>query len=271
VFPGDGGRDVHATFYPPRHPEVEGPPGERPPLVVIVHGGPTSSTSNALALGIQFWTTRGIAVVDVDHGGSSGYGRAYRERLRGRWGIVDVADCVAAARHLADAERVDRDRMAMKGGSAGGFTTLAALVFHDVFAAGLSRYGVADLELLAAETHKFESRYMDALVGPHPGARETYRERSPIHFLERLTAPVLLLQGRDDRVVPLDQAERLVETLEARGLPYAYVCYEGEGHGFRRAETIAHAASAELVFLGRVFGFTPADPPVALDIRHLRS
>jgi dipeptidyl aminopeptidase/acylaminoacyl peptidase len=267
TFPTTDGATAHALWYPPANPEYEGPPGERPPLVVMSHGGPTSSTPASLNLGVQFWTTRGIGVVDVDYRGSTGYGREYRRALDGRWGEVDVDDCVAAARYLVDRGDVDGGRLAIRGGSAGGFTTLCALTFRDVFAAGASLYGVADLAALAAETHKFESRYLDRLVGPWPEAADRYRERSPLHSAERLSCPVILLQGAEDKVVPPAQAEVMVEALRAKGLPFAYVSFEGEQHGFRRAETIRRAAEVELSFYGQVLGFEPADPiePVTVE------
>ena len=258
-FPTEAGRSAHALFYAPHNRDFSVPEDERPPLVVISHGGPTASASSALNPIIQFWTSRGFAVVDVDYGGSTGYGRAYRERLRGQWGVVDTDDCVNAARHLARAGLVDGARMAIRGGSAGGYTTLCALTFHDVFAAGTSYYGVADAEALARDTHKFESRYLDSLIGPYPEARERYRERSPIHHADRLSCPLLLLQGLEDAVVPPSQAEVMVEALRKRGLPHAYLAFPGEQHGFRRAENIARSLEAELYFYGRVFGFAPAD------------
>ncbi len=258
------GRRAHALVYPPTNPEVEGPEGERPPLVVMIHGGPTSSARHVLALAKQFWTTRGFAVADVDHGGSTGYGRPFRRLLNSRWGEVDVEDAVAAARHLAAIGEVDGERMAIRGGSAGGFTTLAALAFHDTFRAGASHYGIADLSALAADTHKFESRYLDSLVGPWPDARATYEARSPIHHTDGFDEPLIVLQGSEDEVVPPNQAEMIVRALAAKGVPHAYVLFEGEQHGFRRAESIVTALEAELWFYGRVFGFEPADdlPPV---------
>jgi dipeptidyl aminopeptidase/acylaminoacyl peptidase len=267
VFPTTDGATAHALWYPARNPEFEGPPGERPPLVVMSHGGPTSSTPALLNLGVQFWTTRGIGVVDVDYRGSTGYGREYRRALEGRWGEVDVDDCVAAARYLVERGDVDGSRLAIRGGSAGGFTTLCALTFRDVFAAGASLYGVADLAALAADTHKFESRYLDRLVGPWPEAADRYRQRSPLFSADRLSCPVILLQGTEDRVVPPAQAEVMVEALRAKGLPFAYVPFEGEQHGFRRAETIRRAAEVELSFYGQVLGFEPADDiePVTLE------
>jgi dipeptidyl aminopeptidase/acylaminoacyl peptidase len=226
----------------------------------MVHGGPTSAARHVLSLAKQFWTTRGFAVVDVDYGGSTGYGRPYRELLQGTWGKVDVEDAVAAARFLAARGDADPDRLAIRGGSAGGFTTLAALCFHDAFRAGASHYGVADLSALAADTHKFESRYLDGLVGPWPEARATYDERSPVHHTEGFSAPLIVLQGSEDEVVPPAQAEMIVAALAERDIPHAYVRFEGEQHGFRRAENIVRALEAELWFYGRVLGFDPADP-----------
>ena len=259
VFPTSGGRIAYALYYPPTNPDFAGPPGERPPLVVMSHGGPTSNASTALSLSTQFLTSRGIAVVDVDYGGSTGYGRAYRRQLDGAWGKVDVEDCVSAALALADRGDVDPERLAIMGGSAGGFTTLAALAFKDIFAAGISLFGVGDLEALARDTHKFEARYLDRLVGPLPEAEGKYRERSPIHALDRIGCPVLVLQGLDDRVVPPQQAEAIVAALAANGIPYAYLPFEGEGHGFRGAAAQRRSLEAELSFLGQVFGFEPAD------------
>lgn len=258
-FPTSGGRTAHALYYPPTNGEVSAPDGELPPLLVFIHGGPTSSAAASLSLGRQYWTSRGFAVVDVNHGGSTGFGSAYRRQLDGRWGMVDVDDCIAAARHLAAQGRVDPSRLAIRGGSAGGFTTLAALTFHDVFAAGASHYGVVDLEALAVETHKFESRYLDRLIGPYPEDAAVYRDRSPIHHIEHCHAPLIVFQGLEDEVVPPAQAEMIVAALAANGIPHAYVPFAGEQHGFRRAATIVRALEAELWFYGRVFGFTPAD------------
>ena len=266
-FPTTGERTAHALYYRAHNPDHEGPDDERPPLIVLSHGGPTSATSSALSLGIQYWTTRGVAVVDVNYGGSTGYGREYRERLRGAWGIVDVDDCVAAATWLADEGEVDGARMVIRGGSAGGYTTLAALAFRsDVFAAGSSHYGVADAEALARDTHKFESRYLDGLIGPYPEAADVYRERSPIHHTDRLSCPLILFQGLEDKVVPPEQSEMMAEALADKGIPHAYLAFEGEQHGFRQAETILAVARAELYFLGRVLGFSPADelPPIKI-------
>ena len=272
TFPtGPGGAAVaHALYYPPANPACAGPPGERPPLLVMAHGGPTSAARRQLQLGIAYWTSRGIAVVDVDYRGSTGYGRRYRRALDGAWGVADVEDCVAAARFLADRGDADPERLMIRGGSAGGFTVLASLALHDVFAAGASRYGVADLEALAADTHKFESRYLDRLVGPYPEARDTYRARSPINHLDGFDAPMIVLQGDQDEIVPPAQSEMIVEALEAKGVPVAYLLFEGEQHGFRSADNIVAALEAELAFFGRILGFTPADNLPALAISGLR-
>ncbi len=265
-FPTTGERTAHALFYPPTNPEFVAPEGERPPLVVLSHGGPTSNTLTTLDLTRQFLTSRGIAVVDVNYGGSTGYGREYRRRLDGQWGIVDVDDCIAAARYLVGRGDADPWRLAIEGGSAGGYTTLAALAFRDVFAAGISHYGVGDLELLEIETHKFESRYDHRLLAPYPEAAALYRERSPIHAAGNISSPVLLLQGLDDRVVPPSQAETMVAALAANGVPYAYLAFEGEGHGFRGAVAQRRALEARLSFLGQVLGFEPADQLEPLEV-----
>ena len=258
TFPTTGGAVAHAFYYPPANADFAAPNGELPPLVVWSHGGPTGSTSPGFQLGRQFWTSRGFALVDVNYRGSTGYGRAYRNALRGRWGVIDTDDCIAAARYLADQGLIDGQRMAIRGGSAGGFTTLCALTFHDEFATGASYFGVADLGALAEETHKFESRYLDSMVGPYPEAASLYRERSPIHHTEQLSRPMVVLQGLDDKVVLPDQAEMMIEALDRKGIPYAYLAFEGEGHGFRKAENIERSAEAELFFYGWVFGFVPA-------------
>ena len=263
-FPTTGGRTAHALFYRPTNPDFEAPAGELPPLVVLTHGGPTSNALTTLELSRQFLPSRGIAVVDVDYGGSTGYGREVRRQLDGEWGVVDVDDTVAAARYLVERGEVDPDRLAIEGGSAGGFTTLAALAFRDTFTAGISHFGVADLESLARETHKFESRYEDRLVGPLPASLALYRERSPVHAFDRIACPVLVLQGLDDRVVPPSQAEEIVAALRGNGIPHAYLAFAGEGHGFRGAEAIRRTIEARLSFLGQVFGFEPDDdiPPI---------
>jgi dipeptidyl aminopeptidase/acylaminoacyl peptidase len=269
VFPTEGGRTAHAFYYPPRNRDFVAPPGERPPLLVLSHGGPTGATSARFRPEVQFWTSRGFAVVDVNYGGSTGYGRAYRERLNGQWGIVDVDDCVNAARYLVGRGAADARRLAIRGGSAGGYTTLCALTFRDLFRAGASYYGVSDLEALEEETHKFEARYSDRLIGPYPERRDLYRERSPIHFTDRLSCPVILFQGLEDKVVLPNQAEMMVGALRAKGLPVAYVPFAGEQHGFRRAENIQRALDAELYFYGRIFGFELADPVEPVPIENL--
>ena len=268
-FPTSRGLKAYALFYPPKNKDFIPPVAERPPLLVISHGGPTSATTSALRLAVQYWTTRGIAVVDVNYGGSTGYGRAYRERLKGQWGIVDVEDCINAARYLEKRGDADGTRMAIRGGSAGGYTTLCALVFHTVFAAGASYYGVADLETLARDTHKFESRYEDGLVGPYPAAADLYRQRSPVHFADRLSCPVILLQGLEDKVVPPSQAEIMIAALRAKGLPFAYVAFPSEGHGFREAANIQRSIEAELYFYSRIFGFTLSDQIQPIEIENL--
>ncbi len=254
---------------PPRNRDFAAPAEERPPLLVLSHGGPTGAASAALSLGIQYWTSRGFAVVDVNYGGSTGYGRAYRQRLDGRWGIVDVDDCVNAARHLVQRGLVDGQRLAIRGGSAGGYTTLAALTFRDVFKAGASHYGICDLEALAKDTHKFESRYLDRLIGPYPERQDLYRERSPIHFTDRLSCPLILFQGLEDEVVPPAQAEAMFEAVRRKGLPVAYVAFEGEQHGFRKAENIKRALDGELYFYSKIFGFDLAEPVEPVPIANL--
>jgi len=249
---------AYAHHYAPRSPDFTAPDGEAPPLVVFSHGGPTSAARTHLDLAVQYWTSRGIAVVDVDYGGSSGYGRDYWGRLESTWGIVDVRDCALAAQHLVAGGKADGDRLAIRGGSAGGYTTLAVLAFRDDFAAGASHYGVADLGLLTEHTHKFESRYLDWLVGPYPEARERYEERSPINHADGITCPIILFQGLDDQVVPPRQAEVMAEALRSRGVPVAHIEYEGEGHGFRKAENQIRTLEAELSFYGQVLGFEPA-------------
>ncbi len=268
-FPAENGGASHAFFYPPRNRDFTAPEGERPPLLVMSHGGPTAATNPALRLSVQYWTSRGIAVLDVNYGGSTGYGRAYRERLSGRWGIVDVDDCVNGAKYLAEQGLVDGDRLAITGGSAGGYTTLCALTFRDVFKAGASHYGVSDLEALEVDTHKFESRYTHKLVAPYPERADLYRERSPIHHTNRLSAPVIFFQGLEDRIVPPNQAEMMVNALRAKGLPVAYITFEGEQHGFRQAANIKRALDGELYFYSRVFGFDLADQVEPVPIENL--
>ncbi len=268
-FPTESNLTAHALFYRPVNKDFDGPSGEKPPLIVMSHGGPTSATDSQLSLSIQYWTTRGFAVVDVNYGGSTGYGREYRERLNGNWGIVDVDDCVNAARFLAERGDVDGKRLAIRGGSAGGFTTLNSVTFRDVFSAGASYYGLADLPAFVSETHKFESRYLDGLVGPFPEARQIYEARSAAYHTDQLSCPLVLFQGLEDKVVPPHQAELMVEALERKGLPYAYIAYEGEQHGFRRAENIKHSLDSELYFYSRIFGFEPADDIEPIKIENL--
>jgi len=268
-FPTSGGRTAHGFYYPPRNRDHEAPAGELPPLRVRSHGGPTAATDGSFKLAIQYWTSRGFAVLDVNYGGSTGYGRAYRERLLGQWGVVDVEDCVAGARHLAAHGLADPARLTISGGSAGGYTTLCALVFHDAFAAGASHYGIGDLAALAADTHKFESRYTDALIAPLPEGEALYHARSPLQHADRLARPVIFFQGLDDRVVPPNQAEAMVAALRTKGLPVAYVPFAGEQHGFRKAENIVRALEAELDFVARILGFTLADPVEPVTIENL--
>jgi dipeptidyl aminopeptidase/acylaminoacyl peptidase len=264
-FPSEDGRTAHALFYPPVNPDCAGPEDELPPLLVFVHGGPTGAAHPVLQLGIQYWTSRGLAVVDVNYGGSFGYGRAYRKLLHGRWGEVDVADCIAAARWLAERGRCDPQRMCIRGGSAGGFTTLAALAREDTpFAAGGNRFGVADLEALLRDTHKFESHDLENLVGPYPQERERYRQRSPIHHVDAFSRPLIVLQGLEDAIVPPSQSEMIVDALRAKGVPVAYLAFEGEQHGFRQAENIRRSLDAELSFYAQVLGFElPAEEEIA--------
>jgi dipeptidyl aminopeptidase/acylaminoacyl peptidase len=269
-FPTEGGLTAHALVYPPTNPDFEAPEGERPPLIVMSHGGPTGNTTAMFGIDMQFWTSRGFAVVDVNYGGSTGYGRAYRERLNGEWGVVDLQDCVNAARYLVDRGEADPDRLLITGGSAGGYTTICALTFTDVFAAGATYFGIADLEQFAGgETHKFELQYEHTLVGPYPERADLYRARSPIHFVDRISTPMLVLQGADDKVVPPSQAELIVGALQERGVPHAYLLYEGEGHGFRKAENIVNSLEAELSFYAQVFGFEPGNDLPKLEIEHL--
>ncbi len=253
-FPTTAGDTAHAFFYPPRHPDFAPAPGERPPLIVMAHGGPTGATVASLNLAVQFWTTRGFAVADVNYRGSSGYGRAYRDRLYGQWGVFDVDDCVAVTKFLVAGGRVDGRRLAIRGGSAGGYTTLAALAFRDTFAAGASYYGVSDIEALRRDTHKFESHYDQKLIGPYPARRDLYLARSPIHFADRLRCPVIFFQGLEDKVVPPSQAEAMVVALRRNGIVAEYLAFAGEEHGFRKADTVARCLTAELAFYCRVFG-----------------
>jgi dipeptidyl aminopeptidase/acylaminoacyl peptidase len=268
-FPTENGLTAHAFFYPPLNRDFIAPENERPPLLVMSHGGPTAATSPALRLSVQYWTSRGVAVLDVNYGGSTGYGREYRERLTGRWGVVDVDDCANGARYLAERGQVDGDRLAITGGSAGGYTTLCALTFRDTFKAGASHYGVSDLEALEVDTHKFESRYTHKLVAPYPERADLYRERSPINHTNLLSAPVIFFQGLEDKIVPPNQAEMMVNALRAKGLPVAYITFEGEQHGFRQSANIKRALDGELYFYSRVFGFELADKVEPVSIENL--
>jgi dipeptidyl aminopeptidase/acylaminoacyl peptidase len=261
------GREIHGYFYPPVNTNWQAPAGTLPPMITLIHGGPTGFASPEFKIGYQFWTSRGFAILDVNYSGSAGFGREYRDRLKGRWGVVDVHDCISGTLAMGTERLADPARLAIRGGSAGGFTALAALTMSNVFNAAISQYGIADLEALAKDTHKFESRYIDSLIGPYPEDRHLYLERSPINHLDQLSAPILLLQGTEDMVVPPEQAEMLAAAARRRGLPVALIMFEGEGHGFRKAETIKAAIEAQIYFLGRIFGFEPADqvPPISID------
>ncbi|MEO8060746.1 MAG: S9 family peptidase [Burkholderiales bacterium] len=267
-FPTEAGLVAHAFYYPPTNAGHGGPEGERAPLIVIDHGGPTGASGAEFKWSLQYWTSRGFAIVDVNYGGSSGYGRAYRERLNGQWGVVDVDDSVNAARFLIARGDVDAHRVVIRGGSAGGYTTLCALTFRSFFKAGASHYGIGDLEALAKDTHKFESRYLDQLIGPYPERRALYLERSPVHHTERLNSPMILFQGLEDKAVPPAQAQAMFDAVRAKGLPVALLMFEGEQHGFRRADTIRRVLEAELAFYGHVLGFAPDGPKVALQIHN---
>jgi dipeptidyl aminopeptidase/acylaminoacyl peptidase len=268
-FPTENGLMAHGFFYPPYNKDYAAPSGERPPLMVISHGGPTGATTTAFSLSIQYWTSRGIAVLDVNYGGSTGYGRAYRQRLNGNWGIVDVDDCVNGAKYLVGRGLVDGDRLAIRGGSAGGYTTLCALTFRNIFKAGASYFGISDAEALARDTHKFESRYLDSMIGPYPERRDMYVARSPIHFTHQLNCALILFQGAEDKVVPPDQSRKMFEAARAKELPVAYLEYEGEQHGFRQAKNIKRSLDAELYFYSKVFKFELAEPVEPVEIENL--
>jgi len=268
-FPTTGERTSHGFYYPPTNKDFVGLDGELPPLVVLSHGGPTGSTDTTLDLQLQYWTSRGFAVLDVNYGGSTGYGRAYRERLNDTWGITDVDDCVAGAKYLVDKGLVDGNRLTIRGWSASGYTTLAALAFTNVFKAGASHFGISDLEAMARDTHKFESRYLDRLIGPYPERRDIYLERSPIYYVDAISCPLILFQGLEDLVVPPNQAQMMFDAVDAKKLPVALVMFEGEQHGFRKAENIRRSLDGELYFLSRVFGFEPAEAIEPVEIANL--
>jgi dipeptidyl aminopeptidase/acylaminoacyl peptidase len=267
-FPTEGGLTAHATYYPPKNQDFDAPQGEKPPLVVHCHGGPTASGGPTYAFEYQYWTSRGIAVVDVNYGGSSGYGREYRLRLNGNWGVVDVDDCINAARYLVAKGLVDGERVSITGGSAGGFTVLLSLTKRAFYNAGASHFGIGDLDLFIKETHKFEARYVDTLVGPYPERADLYRDRSAVYFADNLKVPVILFQGLEDKIVPPSQAEEFVAVCEKKHLPYAYVPFEGEQHGFRREENIRRSIEGEMYFLSRIFGFDTADRIEPVDIEN---
>ena len=267
-FPTEGGKTAHATYYPPRNRDFQAPEGEKPPLVVHCHGGPTGAGGPTYAFEFQYWTSRGFALVDVSYGGSTGYGRAYRQRLDGMWGVVDVDDCINAAKYLVEQGLVDPKRISITGGSAGGYTVLLSLTKRDFYAAGASHYGIGDLELFVKETHKFESRYCDRLLGPYPERADVYRDRSAIRFADRMSAPVILFQGLDDKIVPPDQAETFVAACKEKNLPYAYVPFEGEQHGFRQDKNIRRAMEGELYFLSQIFGIELADKIEPVEIEN---
>ena len=267
-FPTREGGRAHAFYYPPVNGDFAAPEGERPPLMVISHGGPTSATTASLSLTTQFWTSRGFAVVDVNYRGSTGYGRQYRNLLRGKWGVYDSDDCIAAARYLVQRGQADGERLVIRGGSAGGYTTINALTFHDVFAAGAAYYGIADLSVFLNDTHKFESQYLVSMIGPYPERKDLYYERSAINFTDRLSAPMIIFQGLEDKIVPPSQADIMVRALDEKRIMHAYMPFEGEQHGFRVAANIERALEAELLFYGRALGFEPADDIAPVDIKH---
>lgn len=268
-FPTTAGKQAYAFYYPPQNAAYTAPEGEKPPLLVMSHGGPTSATLPVYDAEIQYFTSRGISVIDVNYGGSTGYGRKFRQRLNGEWGVVDVDDCANAALHMVKRGDVDGNRLMITGGSAGGYTTLCALTFRDVFSAGASHYGIGDLETFVGDTHKFESRYLDNLVGPYPEKKNLYHERSAINYLDRLNCPMILFQGSEDKIVPPNQSQEMYKAVKAKGLPVAYLEFEGEQHGFRKAENIKRALDGELYFYSRVFDFQLADPIDPVDIDNL--
>ncbi|MCX6058046.1 MAG: prolyl oligopeptidase family serine peptidase [Chloroflexi bacterium] len=270
AFPTTDGKQAHAIYYAPKNKDYVGLEGEHPPLIVISHGGPTGSTTTVLRLSLQYWTSRGFAVLDVNYGGSTGYGRAYRQRLNGNWGIVDVDDCCNGAQHLVEQGLADSKRLAIRGGSAGGYTTLACLTFkNEVFKAGASYYGISELEVFATDTHKFESRYMDSLIGAYPERKDLYFNRSPINFIQNLSCPLIMFQGDEDKVVPPSQSQMMFEAMRDKELPVAYLLFEGEQHGFRKAENIKRSLEAELYFYSKIFGFELADNIEPVQIENL--
>lgn len=268
-FATTGGQKAHALHYPPRNKDYEAPPGERPPLLVISHGGPTAAAYTGINFDIQYWTSRGFAILDVNYGGSTGFGREYRQRLNGNWGIVDVDDCCNAALYLVQQGLADRDRLAIRGGSSGGYTTLACLAFRQVFHAGASHFGISDLEFFAKDTHKFESRYLNSLVGPYPERKDIYFARSPIHFIQNFNCPIILFQGDEDPIVPPNQSQMLFDAVRAKGIPTAYLLFKGEQHGFRKGESIKGALEGELYFYSRIFGFDLAEEIEPIQIENL--
>ena len=270
IFPTTDDGEAHAYYYEPTNKDFAAPDDELPPLVTICHGGPTSASGTGLDLSTHYWTSRGFAVVDVNYRGSSGYGKVYRDALKAKWGIYDTDDCIAAAQHLIDQGLVDKNRVIIRGGSAGGYTTINALTFHDFFAAGAALYGIADLMVFIGDTHKFESRYLESLVGPYPKEKQRYHDRSAINFMDQLATPMIILQGLEDEIVPPSQAEIMVDALESKGLPYAYIGFPGEQHGFRQAKNIIRAQEAELYFYGKVLGFEPADD-ISEDVVEVRN
>jgi dipeptidyl aminopeptidase/acylaminoacyl peptidase len=268
-FSTTGGEKAHAFYYAPQNKDYEAPQGERPPLLVISHGGPTAPAFTYLYFDIQYWTSRGFAMLDVNYGGSTGFGREYRRRLNGNWGIVDMDDCCNAALYLVDRGLADPNRLAMRGGSAGGFTTLACLAFRDVFKAGASHFGVSDLEAFAKDTHKFESHYLESLVGAYPERKDLYYERSPINFAQNIDCPIILFQGDEDTIVPPDQSRLMFEAVCAKEIPAAYILFEGEQHGFRKAESIKRALEGELYFYSRIFNFDLVEEVEPIQIENL--
>ncbi|KAA3663598.1 MAG: S9 family peptidase [Chloroflexi bacterium] len=268
-YPTENGLTAHGIYYPPLSQDFKGSDDEKPPLLVLSHGGPTGATSTTLSLSIQYWTSRGFAVLDVNYGGSTGYGRSYRQRLNGQWGVVDVQDCVNGAKYLVDKGQADGERLAIRGGSAGGYTTLCAITFYNVFGAGASHFGVSDIEALAKDTHKFESRYLDSMVGPYPEMRQLYLDRSPIHHVDQISTPLILFQGLEDKVVPPNQAEMMFNAVKEKGIPVAYVPFEGEQHGFRQAPNIKRALDGEFYFYSKVFGYEPAEAIKPVHIENL--